>query len=110
MLNPIDKKPVTLAEAYEILAKRQKDGELGYEQKLAFEHASKFKKLSAEKAKAMLQELEGMGLSKPTAVKVADILPISKDQLKQVLIIEKRPMEESQVEEIMKIVEKYRGK
>ena len=110
MLNPVGKKPVTLPEAHEILVKRQKEGELGYEQKLALGHASKFKKLTAEKAREMLQELKSLGLSQATAVKIVDTMPINMDQLKQVVIIEKRPIEESQLEEIMKLIQKYGGK
>ncbi len=109
---PLDvgqKEPVTLSEAYEILEKRKKEGsELGYVQKLAYEHASKFKTLSAEKAKEMKSELMALDLTAATAAKIVDIMPINVEQLKQVLIIEKKPIEEERVSEIMKVVEKYR--
>ena len=94
---PLDvgqKEPVTLSEAYEILEKRKKEGsELGYVQKLAYEHAS---------------ELMALDLTAATAAKIVDIMPINVEQLKQVLIIEKKPIEEERVSEIMKVVEKYR--
>jgi len=104
------KSPVTLPEAYEILEARKKDGELGYEQKLAYEHASKFKKLSVSKARELKQELLGLGLSDTTATKIIDIMPSDLIQLKQVLLIEKKPIEEDMVNMIMQAVQKYRGK
>ncbi|MGC8676062.1 MAG: RNA polymerase Rpb4 family protein [Candidatus Micrarchaeia archaeon] len=111
MLGDVGKKePVTVAEAREILEKRSKEGELGYEQKLAYEHSAKFAKLSASKAREMKSELVGMGLSDIVATKIVDIMPINVEQLKQILILERKPVEEGQVNAAMQIVDKYRGK
>ncbi|MGC8629286.1 MAG: RNA polymerase Rpb4 family protein [Candidatus Micrarchaeia archaeon] len=102
------KEPVTMAEAYEILEERKKKGEFGYEQNLAYEYVSKFKKLSAKEAKEMKTELIDAGLNEATATKIVDIMPVNVDQLKQVLIMEKRPIEDAQINEIMQIIEKHR--
>ncbi|MEM3781618.1 MAG: RNA polymerase Rpb4 family protein [Candidatus Micrarchaeaceae archaeon] len=105
-----DKKPVTVAEAHEILEKRGKAGALGYEQNLALEHAAKFKKLSASKAVEMKKELMGIGISEKVATKIVDIMPAKIEILKQVLILERRPVDEGQVSEAMQIIAKYKGK
>ncbi len=108
------KKPVSMAEAEEILEERKEDGELGYEQKLAYEHAKKFVKLKASDAKKLTNELEELGISAAAAVKVADIMPVDDMQLKQALAIESRKSSETADTElskkIMGILEKYRGK
>lgn len=103
-----EKTPVTISEAYDILDKRKKEGELTYIAKQTYEYLGKFKKLSTEKAQKMKKELMDLGLSAATATKIVDILPVNIDQLKQVLIMEKRPIDESQVNAIMEVVEKYR--
>ena len=56
--------PISVVEAFEILEERKKEGELGYEQQLAYEHAKKFAKLSKEKAEKLEKELIELGLGK----------------------------------------------
>ncbi len=107
----LDSNPVTMAEAKKILEERKKEGgELAYEQKQAYEHLQAVVKLSPEKAKEMVNELKNLGLNQATSVKITDILPITVEQLKQILTMENRPFEEEQINEIIKIVDKYRGK
>lgn len=105
-----EKKSVTMSEAASVLEERKKDGELGYEQKLAFDHVKKFAKLSSSEAKKMKEEIVDTGLSDATATKVVDIMPVDITQLRQVLIFEKKQLEEELVSSIMKIVEGHRGK
>lgn len=104
------KTPVTLAETLEILEERSKDGELGYEQKLAHDHVKKFALVSKEEAKKLRQELQEFGLSPAVAVKIIDIMPIDKMQLKQILAKERKTFEDDEVVKIFEIVEKKRGK
>ncbi len=94
--------------ALDILEKRKKDGELGYEQQLAYDHASKLNMPSKVNAEKMQNELVEEGLSARGAVKVIDIMPINETQLKQVLVIEKKTHEEDTIKKVMAIVNKYR--
>jgi DNA-directed RNA polymerase subunit F len=105
-----DSKPVSITEALEILEERKKSGELGYEQQLAYDHAKKFAKLTPEKAKKLGEELAELGLSRKGVVKIVDVLPINELQLKNVLVIEKKTIEEQTIKKILDILEKYRGK
>ncbi|PIU14415.1 MAG: DNA-directed RNA polymerase subunit F, partial [Hadesarchaea archaeon CG08_land_8_20_14_0_20_51_8] len=54
-------KPVTLAEALEVLEKQKKGEELGYSQRLTYDYAQKFSKLTARKAKELAEELLKLG-------------------------------------------------
>jgi DNA-directed RNA polymerase subunit F len=100
----------SISEALETLETRKKDGDLGYEQTLAYEHAKKFAKLDTEKGKKMAKELEGLGLSAKAAVSIADTMPIDMLQLKQILANEKKTVEPETAEKAMAIIEKHRGK
>jgi DNA-directed RNA polymerase subunit F len=104
------KRPVPFAEALEILEERQKDEELGYEQKLAYDHIKKFVAVgpaAAKKARAALMEL---GVSEHTAVKITDIMPVDVAQLKHILVKEKKSFEDEDIKAMMEIVEANRGK
>lgn len=105
-----DKRVVSLPETLDILEERKKGGELGYEQELAYEHAKKFSAISIEKAKKLKGELTDLGLSEKTAVKVVDVMPINEAQLRNVLIIEKKTVEEEMVKKILELVNQYRNK
>ncbi|MEM0074503.1 MAG: hypothetical protein QXX70_01245 [Candidatus Micrarchaeaceae archaeon] len=58
----------------------------------------------------MKKELIYIGISDKVATKIVDILPARIEILKQVLILEHRPIDEGQVNEAMQIIAKYKGK
>lgn len=105
-----DTKMATLPEVLEILEERKKDGELGYEQALTHEYAKKFSKLEAAQARKMLKELLELGLGEKSAIKVIEIMPADLVQLKQVLVIEKKSLEDETVTKVFEVVNSYRGK
>lgn len=108
--NQSEKKPVASAEALEVLEERKKDGELGYEQKLAYDHIKKFAGVSAEEAKKIARELAAYGVSEYTAIKIVDIMPIDILQLKHILAKEKKTFEEDEVSKMMDIVKSHKAK
>ncbi len=99
-----------LPNVLEMLEERKQGSELGYEQQLAYEHAKKFAAISAKSSEKMEEELLALGISRKLAVKVVDIMPANIDQLKQVVIIEKKPISDEMLKGIMEAVERYRGK
>lgn len=105
-----EKRPVTSAEALEILEKRSKDSELGYEQKLAYDHIKKYVAISIGDAKKMVKELMEYGVSEQTAIKIADVMPLDVTQLKHILAKEKKTFEEDEISKMMDIVQSHRGK
>jgi DNA-directed RNA polymerase subunit F len=103
-------KVATLPEALEILEKREKEGEIGYEQQLALEYAKKFTKLEPEKAAKMKKELEALGISEKIAVSITNIIPVDLMQLKQILANEKKELPPEVAEKAMAVVESYKPK
>jgi DNA-directed RNA polymerase subunit F len=103
-----DKKMVTLAEVKDILSERQNDGELTAEQKLALDHAQKFSRVDSKKAKKLVKELTELGfVSEVNAVKIADILPSTADDVRLVFSKERASVEKKDIEKVLSVVEKY---
>ncbi len=97
-------------ETDEVLEERKKDGELGYEQKLAYEHIKKFVPINVDGAKKMIKELQEYGVSEVTAIKITDTMPIDVIQLKHILTREKKTFEEDEIKKMMEVVQSHRGK
>lgn len=101
-------KPVSMAEAKEILIKREKEKELGYEQKLAAEHLKKFTQLSAADAEKFLSELAGiLRMSPETTIQIANLMPKTMDELRLIFSREKFSLKEEEVTKILELVKKY---
>ncbi len=100
----------SIPEVLDILESRKKDGELGYEQQLSYDHVKKFAQLSADKAAKMRAELEALGISQKACVSLVDTMPTDVLQIRQVLANEKVTPPEGTAEKAFEIVEKNRGK
>jgi DNA-directed RNA polymerase subunit F len=103
---------MTLAEVKEALdeikLKRADEEELGYELRRAIRHAELFAHGTAEESRRMVEEL--MKLEKMTqeiAVKIADIRPITKDELRAIYAKERFTLSEEELNGILEIV--FRG-
>jgi len=104
------KRPVTSAEAAEVLERRKEEGELGYEQKLAYEHIRKFSSVKAEETRKIAKELQQYGIGEVTAAMITDVMPIEVTQLKHILAREKKNFEEDEISKMMAVVQSHRGK
>ncbi len=103
-----DKKMVTLAEVKDILMEKQKDGELTAEQKLALDHVQKFSRVDSKKSKKLVKELAELGfVSEVNAVKLADIMPSTADDVRLIFSKERASVEKKDIEKILSVVEKY---
>jgi len=101
-------KPITMAEAKNILIKREKVKELGYEQKLAAEHLKKFTKLKPEEAEKFMTELAAIvRMADDTAVQVANLLPKTNDELRLIFAREKFSLKEDEINHVLELVKKY---
>jgi len=83
----ISEKPVSVREVREILEKRKEKGELTYEQKVSLEYAQEFGKAKPKKAHEVIEKLRKEGIDERTAVKLVDLQPKTKEELK--LVFEK---------------------
>jgi DNA-directed RNA polymerase subunit F len=103
---------LTLAEVKEILdqirLKRADEEELGYELRRAIRHADLFAKGTAEQSLAMVAELMKLEkMTKEIAVKIADIRPTTKDELRAIYAKERFTLSEEELDRILEIV--FRG-
>lgn len=104
-----DAKPITMAEAKEVMSKLEKEKELSYEQKLALEHLKKFTKLKPEDAKKCFEELAGvLRMSPETLTQILNILPKNADELRLIFARERFSLKEEEVNKILEIIKKYR--
>jgi DNA-directed RNA polymerase subunit F len=102
-------KIVTLAEVKNILKKISKERkELLYEQKIALEHAEIFVKLSAKQTKDLITELKKLDhIEQIHAVKIADILPNTEDDVKAIFAKERYTPNDKEIKNILEIVKKH---
>ncbi|MEI6104605.1 MAG: RNA polymerase Rpb4 family protein [Methanothrix sp.] len=103
---------LTMAEVREILdqirLKRADEEELGYELRRAIRHADLFSKGTAEESLAMVAELMKLEkINKVIAVKIADVRPVTKDELRAIYAKERFTLSEEELNSILEIV--FRG-
>jgi DNA-directed RNA polymerase subunit F len=103
---------LTMAEVKEILdqvrLKRAEEEELGYELRRAIRHAELFSKGTAEESRAMVAELMKLEkMNKVIAVKIADVRPVTKDELRAIYAKERFTLSEEELNSILEIV--FRG-
>jgi DNA-directed RNA polymerase subunit F len=103
---------MTLAEVKEALdeirLKRADEEELGYELRRAIRHAELFAQGTAEESRRMVEELIKLEkMTQEIAVKIADIRPITKDELRAIYAKERFTLSEEELNGILDIV--FRG-
>ena len=103
---------LTLAEVKEMLdqirEKRADEEELGYELRRAIRHAELFSKGSAEENTGVVAELmKREKMTRTIAVKIADIRPVTKDELRAIYAKERFNLSEEELSNILEIA--FRG-
>ena len=93
-----------------IMAERREDGdeEQVYEFRKALLHAETFSKLSAADSRELVNKLMGLEKMKDViAVRIADILPQSRDELRAIYAKEKFTLKDEELDEILDLVRQY---
>lgn len=105
----LDSRMASMPEVLSILEDRQKSGELGYEQQLVLEHATKFVKLKESDAKKMAKELGDLGLDDKLALKVIEIMPTEPNLMRLILAMDKnrQPADDEAVGKMLGVVKSY---
>ena len=109
----ISEELMTLPEVRDVLNQirdeREKAGiELRYEQKRAVEHANKYSKVGAPESREMVNELLTLEKMKiDIAVKIANLCPRSKDELRSIYAKERFTLTEAELKGILDIVAKH---
>ena len=89
----------------QIRLKRADEEELGYELRRAIRHAEFFAKGTAEESRRMVEELVKLEkMNQEIAVKIADIRPVTKDELRAIYAKERFTLSEEELNTILEIV------
>ncbi|AAL81160.1 DNA-directed RNA polymerase subunit F [Pyrococcus furiosus DSM 3638] len=113
----LGEKYITIAEAKELLLKRREEEvkagieePLYYEARLALEHAERFAKLPADKAKEAVEELMNAfeWMSDRIACKIVDIMPEDSMDLRVIFAKEEYQPTQEEMKQILDILDKYR--
>ncbi|MFB6111370.1 MAG: RNA polymerase Rpb4 family protein [Halobacteriaceae archaeon] len=109
----LDEEYLTVAEAKELLADVEAervadDRELRYELARAIDHVNRFGELDPAEAREFVSELEELPkVDEPTAYKIADLKPQSRDELRAVYAQERYALDGEELDEILDVVAKY---
>jgi len=104
-----DEKAANWIEVKKILMKKEKEKELGYEQKNALEHLRKFCKLTESKAGKILEELRKIEkLKDKHMVNILNFLPENLDELRILFANERVVLADDEKKKILKIVKDNR--
>ncbi|SDF17033.1 DNA-directed RNA polymerase, subunit F [Halorubrum xinjiangense] len=110
----LDEEYVTTSEAKEILVEiedeRAEDEErdLRYELARAIEHVNRFAELDAEESRELVEELTELDqIDLPTAVKITDLLPEDRTELRSVFAQERYSLDGEELDEVLDVVAKY---
>ena len=109
----ISEEILTLSEVRELLdnikVEREKESkELGYELRKAISHAEIFSRLTPEKSTELMNELLKLEKMKPEiAVRIADILPLSNDEIRSIYAKERYTLTEQELKQILELVARF---
>ncbi|ELZ34248.1 RNA polymerase Rpb4 family protein [Halorubrum tebenquichense] len=110
----LDEEYVTVSEAKEILVEIEderaadEDRDLRYELARAIEHVNRFADLDADESRELVEELTELDqIDVPTAVKITDLLPEDRTELRSVFAQERYSLDGEELDEILDVVAKY---
>ena len=110
----LDEEYVTTSEAKEILVEIEderaadEDRDLRYELARAIEHVNRFAELDADESRELVEELTELDqVDVPTAVKITDLLPEDRTELRSVFAQERYSLDGEELDEILDVVAKY---
>jgi len=99
---------ITLAEVRDLLDEEHGKRDLLTSQKAAMEHARAVCSLSVEDARKIVEEARAInGVTDYTAVKIADLLPVSPEDVRAIFSKERLAVDAKTIEQIPGIVSKY---
>lgn len=105
-MNVLKAEPVPAAQAKELLEKRQKEGELNYEQAAALEHCEKTVSMTSKNAAEIIDRLleKNKKLLPETAVKLVDVRPKTPGTVKAILLKDRVELGDDEINEIIKLL------
>ncbi len=102
---------LTIPEVKQILselANPAAEEETGYEFRRALDHVSTFAKLTAPQSRELVNELQKLEkMKEEIAIRIADIIPLSKDEVRSIYAKERFSLTETEIEEILDIIARF---
>lgn len=96
---------VPLCEVSRMLEERQKEGELGFEQKSTLDYAQKHSHVSPEKARELMAKIMSLQFaSEAMATKLVDLMPKSEEEVKLIFQQEKREITNAQAKQVLDVL------
>jgi DNA-directed RNA polymerase subunit F len=96
--------PLTLASVKDMLKAREKEGELGYEQKQAQEYSEKFARQDRKKAEELVGKvMENKKIGREAAVMIVNIAPANPETVKTIAQKDKAELTDEEAQEIAKL-------
>jgi DNA-directed RNA polymerase subunit F len=110
----IEEEQLTISEAKELLSEVEdeqaefEDEEIRYELARALEHVNRFAVLEADESRELVEQLlELDDVDEKIAIKIADLLPQSRDELRAVYAQERYSLSGEELDEILDVVAQY---
>ena len=104
----IESEPIQSVKVKEALEEFSQENELNYEQNITLNHLSRFKRYSVEDSEKIISELKDkIGLRHKVAVRIVDLIPQDLSDLRLIFAKEKFPMKKDEMEDVLKILNKY---
>ena len=102
-----NEQPVAAAIVKKLLTKREKEKELGYEQKVTLDYLKKFCDLSEKATDELIEDLKGVEkLNERQIVNIANLLPQDLDELRLIFANERIDLSEGDKKKILDAVKK----
>lgn len=110
----LDEEFLTVPEVKELLADIEQersldeDRELPYELARTIEHANRFSVLTPEEAQELVDELRELDkVDESTGYKIANLLPMDRDELRAIYAQERYSLDGDELDEILEVVAKF---
>lgn len=110
----VEEEYLTVSEAKALLSEVEmeraadEEREMRYELARAIEHVNRFAILDPEESRELVAELRELEkIDEPTAYKIADLLPESRDELRAVFAKERYALDGEELDEVLDVVAKY---
>ena len=110
----VDEEYLTVSEAKELLSEVEmeraadEEREMRYELARAIGHVNRFAVLEPEESRELVADLRELEkIDEPTAYKIADLLPQSRDELRAVFAKERYALEGDELDDVLNVVAKY---
>jgi DNA-directed RNA polymerase subunit F len=107
----LEEENLTLSEVKEILVEMMtpnSEEEFTYEFRRALDHVNTFSKLTGSQARELVNELKNLEkMKEEIAIRIADIIPLSRDELRSIYAKERFSLTEEELDEILDIIARF---